>query len=102
MKNDTFNHDSISLNHLVCLEGVAHLLNDGFVGGGVRGGEHEHKVEDEGVALVLLVLDTFGTAHNFVVPDFPEGKTPSLIHTRLPNQLYNYHYKMKCSALVQG
>jgi len=69
--------------YLISLEGIPQLLNDGLIGRDVRGGvKHKDRVEDEGISLILVVINTLGAAHNAV---------PRHVPKRRPSHINNAH-----------
>ena len=82
--------------HLACSEGVSYLGDDGLVGSGGSGGcEDKHKVEDEGIAGVLLVIDAARAAHNAVPRHIPV----SAEDTHITGTIYIIHVQCRHTLL---
>ena len=91
----TLCHTAHSYTYFIRLEGIPKLLNDGFVGRGVRGGvKHKDRVEDEGVSLILIVVNnTLGAAHNSVPRHIPTERPSHIIDA-------SKTHLQKCPTLV--
>ena len=51
--------------YLIRFEGLSYFLYKRLVGGVVSGGvKDKHKVEDESISLILLIIDAFWTTHH--------------------------------------
>ena len=62
----------VSGSHLTCSESVPNLSDDGFIGRSDSGrSEHKHKVKDECIAGILLIIYAAWRAHNAVVRYIP-------------------------------